>query len=264
MAVKRDAARLAVRGAATFPGIGRSVLTPSSLCDLAGLALVSSAAMLSTFLVRFVSIALALAASVLGVQSAWAAEPPKEKYYFQLKAVTPKPELKPDVVKFALARVEAELKKAFQQHPQIVAQLEGAPDPKSAPDAYRAHLAKAHIAGAFNVTVELTDAAEVPTPIEDKPGAQRLEIRLALRMLGTRIPDDTLGFTGHGRAASKQEVTTKLSDAERQSTWNDLAELAVSQAIRTALEELAEAAKIKPKARPKAKSAGKAAPAAPH
>jgi hypothetical protein len=159
--------------------------------------------------------------------------------------------------------VQAELEKAFQQHPQIVAQLEGAPDPKSDPDAYRAYLAKAHVAGAFNVTVEITDAAEVATPIEDKPGAQRLESRLALRMLGTRIPDDTLGFTGHGKTASKQEVTIKVPSADRQSTWNDLAELAVSQAIRTALDELTLAARTKPKARPKPKSAAKAAPAAP-
>lgn len=68
---------------------------------------------------------------------------------------------------------------------EVVVQLEGAPDAKSDPDAYRAYLAKARIAGAFSVTVEITDAAEVATPIEDKPGAQRLETRLALRMLGT-------------------------------------------------------------------------------
>jgi hypothetical protein len=42
-----------------------------------------------------------------------------------------------------------------------------------------------------------------------------------------------------------------------------LAELAVSQAIRTALEELTAAAKIKPKVKPKAKPAGKGAPASP-
>lgn len=41
------------------------------------------------------------------------------------------------------------------------------------------YLAKVHLAGAFNVTVEITDAAEVAIPIEDKPGARRLETRLA-------------------------------------------------------------------------------------
>jgi hypothetical protein len=210
-------------------------------------------AMHSKLSLRFVSVALALAATVLCGARARAAEPPKEKYYFELKTVTPKPELRPEVVKLAVARVLAELKKAFQQHPQIVAQLEGAPDPKADPDAYRAYLRKAHIAGAFNVTVEITDAAEVLTPIEGKPGASRLEIRLALRMLGVHLSDDTLGFTGHGKAASKQEVTSKVSDAERQDTWSQLAELGVSQAIRTALEELTVAAKTKPKPKPKAK-----------
>jgi hypothetical protein len=86
----------------------------------------------STLSVRFVSLAFALAASALGV-SALAADPPKEKYYFELKTVIAKPELKPDVVKLALARVQAELKKAFQQHPQIVAQLEGRPIPRAIP-----------------------------------------------------------------------------------------------------------------------------------
>jgi hypothetical protein len=50
-----------------------------------------------------------------------------------------------------------------------------------------------------------------------------------------------------------------VSEAERQDTWKDLAELAVSQAIRTAL-ELTVAAKTKPKA----KSVGKGAPASGH
>jgi hypothetical protein len=220
--------------------------------------------MQSKLRLRFAFGTLLLAASLLSSRRATAAEPPKEKYYFELKAVTPKPELKPDVVKLAVARVLAELKKAFQQQPQIVTQLEGAPDPKADPDAYRAYLGKARITGAFNVSVEITDAVEVSTPIEDKPGTQKLEVRLALRMLGARIPDDTLGFTGHGKAASKQEVTTKVSDAERQDTWSQLAELAVSQAMRTALEELTAAAKIKPKPKPKAKAPGKAQAPAPH
>jgi len=214
--------------------------------------------MASKFSRRLASVAFALAPFGL-MKSALAAGPSKEKYYFELKAVTPKAELNADVVKLAAGRVLAELKKAFQQHPQLVAQLDGAPDPRSDPDAYRAYLSKAHITGAFNVTVEITEAAELLTPIDDKPGARRLETRLGLRMLGARIPDDTLGFTGNGKAASKQEVATKPSDAERQGTWNDLAELAVSQAIRTALEELTAAAKTKPKPKPKAKPLGKGA-----
>ena len=212
---------------------------------------------------KFASAALALV--VLSSAFVVHAEPPKEKYYFELKAITPKPELKPEVVKTATPRVLAELNKAFEHHPQIVAHLEGAPDPKIDPDAYRAYLDKSHVTGAYNVTVEITDAVETLTPLADKPGAQRLEIRLALRMLGSHIPDDTLGFTGHGKANVTQEVGAKVPEHDRQETWGQVSELAVSKAIETALEELTLAAQSKPKkSKQKQKPVGKAAPAAPH
>ena len=187
------------------------------------------------------------------------AEAPKERYYFELKAVSAKPELKPEAVKMATPRVLAEVKKAFEHQPQIVAQLEGAPDPKTDAEGYRAFLAKSHIAGAFNVTIEITDAVQQLTPKADKPGVQQLEIRLALRMLGSHIPDDTLGFTGHGKAGVQQEVSGAPSARDLQGTWDQVTELAVSAALRTALEELALSAKTKPK--PKAKPKPTAAPA---
>jgi hypothetical protein len=189
------------------------------------------------------------------------AEPAKERYYFELKAITAKPELKPEAVKMATPRVLAEVKKAFEHQPQLVAMLEGAPDPKTDPDGYRAFLAKAHIAGAFNVNIEITDAVQLLTPKTDKPGAQELEIRLALRMLGSHIPDDTLGFTGHGKAGVQQEVSGTPSAHDLQGTWDQVTELAVSSALRTALEELALSAKTKPKPKPKAKPKPTAAPA---
>jgi hypothetical protein len=103
----------------------------------------------------------------------------------------------------------------------------------------------------------------VLTPKADKPGAQELEVRIALRMLGSHIPDDTLGFTGHGKASIKQEVSAKPSAHELEGTWDQVTEVAVSAALRTALEELALSAKTKPK--PKAKPKPTAAPApAPH
>jgi hypothetical protein len=204
---------------------------------------------------------LVVAAFTFAGSLASAADTPKERYYFALEAVTAKPELKPDAVKMATSRVLSEVKKAFGHHSQIIAKLEGAPDPKADPDGYRAWLAKAHIADAFNVKVEITDAAEVLTPMADKPGAQLLEIRLALRMLGSHIPDDTLGFTGHGKGTIMQEVGLQVKELSRQETWDQVAELAVSNAVKTALEELAAAAKTKPKQKPKPKSA---VPAAPH
>ena len=189
---------------------------------------------------------LLLAALAFAGSTAYA-DAAKDKYYSELKSVTAKPELKPDAVKMATPRVLARAKKAFEHQEQIVAQLEGAPDPKADPDGYRAFLAKSHIAGAFNVNVEITDAVQLITPKTDKPGTDQLEIRLALRMLGSHIPDDTLGFTGHGKAGVQQEVSGTPSAHDLQSTWDRVTELAVSAAVRTALEELALAAKTKPK-----------------
>jgi hypothetical protein len=206
--------------------------------------------------------ALLLAALVFAGSTAYA-EPAKERYYFELKAITAKPELKPEAIKMATPRVLAEVKKAFEHQPQLVAKLEGAPDQKIDPDGYRAFLAKSHIAGAFNVNIEITDAVQLLTPKTDKPGTQELEIRLALRMLGSHIPDDTLGFTGHGKAGVQQEVSGTPSAQELQGTWDQVAELAVSAALRTALEELALSAKTKPKPKPKTKPKPTAAPA-PH
>ncbi len=147
----------------------------------------------------------------------------------------------------------AQVKKAFEHQPQLAAKLEGAPDPKTDPDGYRAFLAKSHVAGAFNVTIEITDAVQQLTPKAEKPGAQQLEIRLALRMLGSHIPDDTLGFTGHGKASVQQEVSGAPSAQDLQGTWDQVTEHAVSTALRTALEELDAAAKTKPKQAAKAK-----------
>jgi hypothetical protein len=201
-----------------------------------------------------------LLATLAFAGSAAYAEPAKERYYFEVKAITAKPELKPEAVKMATPRVLAEVKKAFEHQPQIVAKLEGAPDPKTDPDGYRAVLAKAHVAGAFNVNIEITDAVQLLTPKTDKPGAQELEIRLALRMLGSHIPDDTLGFTGHGKAGVEQEVSGTPSAHDLQGTWDQVTELAVSAALRTALDELALSAKTKPKPKAKPKPSAARAP----
>ncbi len=201
---------------------------------------------------------LLLAALAFAGSTAYA-EAAKDRYYFELKAITAKPELKPEAVKMATPRVLAEAKKAFEHQPQIVANLEGAPDPKTDPDGYRAFLAKSHVAGAFNVNIEITDAVQLLTPKADKPGAEQLEIRLALRMLGSHIPDDTLGFTGHGKAGIEQEVNGTPSAHDLQGDWDQVTELALSAALRTALDELALSAKTKPK--PKAKPKPTAAPA---
>jgi hypothetical protein len=164
---------------------------------------------------------------------------PKKKYHFELTAVTAKTEVKADVAKAATPRVEAQVKKVFAGHPQLVAKLDGAPDPKTNADGYRRYLAQKAIAGAYLVTVEITDASEELEPLEDKSSSQRLVIRIALHMLGENIPGRTMGFTGDGKATIKQEVGMKIRDRDRQYTWDQAAELAVDDAMKTVFQQLA-------------------------
>ncbi|HEX7839072.1 MAG TPA: hypothetical protein VF469_16455 [Kofleriaceae bacterium] len=177
--------------------------------------------------------------ALVGAAAEAAPQKPAKKYHFELTAVSAKSEVKPDVAKAATPRVEAQVKKLFEHHPQLVAALPGAPDPRSNADGYRRHLAKTGIAGAYLVTVEISDASEELVPLEDKPNTQRLVIRIAIHMLGETIPGRTIGFTGDGKATIKQEVGVKLRDRDREYTWDQAAELAVDDAMKTVFQQLA-------------------------
>ena len=167
--------------------------------------------------------------------SAWAA--PKKKYHFELAAVTAKPEVQPDVAKSATPRVELQVKKAFESHPQLVANLDGAPS-KDKVDAYRKFLVKKGLSGAFLVTVEVTEAHEELVPT-DKPNTQRLVVRVAVHVLGETIPGRTMGFTGDGQATIKQEVGKKVRDRDREFAWDSAAEVAIADAMTTVFKQLA-------------------------
>jgi hypothetical protein len=179
----------------------------------------------------------------LGALGGTAHAAPKKKFHFELTAVTAKSEVKPDVAKAATPRVEAQVKKLFTSHPQLVAKLDGAPDPKTAAEAYRRYLAQKAISGAYLVSVDITDASEELVPLDDKPNAQRLVIRIALHMLGENIPGRTMGFTGDGKATIKQEVGLKVRERDREYTWDQAAQLAVEDAMNKAFQQLAQPAK---------------------
>lgn len=185
------------------------------------------------------------ALALVGSAAEAAPQKPAKKYHFELTAVSAKSEVKPDVAKAATPRVEAQVKKLFEHHPQLVAALAGAPDPRSNADGYRKYLAKTGIAGAYLVTVEITDASEELVPLEDKSSAQRLVIRIAIHMLGETIPGRTMGFTGDGKATIKQEIGVKLRDRDREYTWDQAAELAVDDAMKTVFQQLAAPSKPK-------------------
>lgn len=173
------------------------------------------------------------------VASSTAEAAPKKKYHFELTAVTAKSEVKAEVAGSARPRVEAQVKKVFESHPQLVAKLDAAPDPRTNPDGYRKYLARRAISGAYLVTVEITEASEELEPLADRPNSQRLVVRIGLHMLGENIPGRTMGFTGDGRATIKQEVGMKVRERDREYTWDQAAELAVNDAMKTVFQQLA-------------------------
>src|SRR5262245_16661008 len=99
--------------------------------------------------------ALCGAAIALALGGTTADAAPKKKYHFELTTVSAKAEVKAEVAKAATPRVEGQVRKVFAGHPQLVAKLDGAPDPKTRADAYRKYLAQHGIAGAYLVTVEI-------------------------------------------------------------------------------------------------------------
>jgi hypothetical protein len=155
-----------------------------------------------------------------------------KRYYIDLAGVTTGEQVKPEIAKVAVPRVEAEVKKELAEHPELVEKLEGAPDPKDE-EAYRTFLAKQKIAGAYKVKVEIKEATE-----ERTEGPPMLSVHLALRILGEKIPDATLGMSGEAKAGIKQELGAKLRESDRIGAWDSVAEVVVKQALTTALEQL--------------------------
>lgn len=164
---------------------------------------------------------------------------PKKKYHFKLAAVTAKPEVAAAVAKEATPRIQGQVEKTFTSHPQLVASIEGAPDPDAKPAAFRKFLKSKRITGAYLVTVEVTDASIEIVPMENKPRSQRLVVRVAVHLLGENIPGRTMGFTGDGQATIKQEVGLKVRDRDREYTWDQAAEAAVADAMTTVFKQLA-------------------------
>jgi hypothetical protein len=167
------------------------------------------------------------------------AQPNKKKYHFDLAAVNVKPEVKPDAGKAAQPRLEGQLKKTFESHPQLVPDMTGAPDWKTQADAFRKFLAKKGLAGSFLVTVDITAASEEVEAIDGKPSSKRLVVKLSIHMLGETQPGRTMGFTGDGSATIKQEIGKKLTDRDRNYTWDSAAEEAIKNAMEKVFAQLA-------------------------
>jgi hypothetical protein len=188
-------------------------------------------------------IRLVLIAGVALALTAPADAAPKKKYHYELTQVTADSGVAADVSKSALPRVEAQVRKAFNTHPQLVGDVTGAPDPNTDANGYRKFLVRKGLADSFYVTVNITAATEELEPQETKPGSQRLTVHLAIHMLGEHIPGRTIAFTGDGEATIKQEVGRVVRQADHDYSWDSAAEIAVKDAIETTLKQLAQPAK---------------------
>jgi hypothetical protein len=161
---------------------------------------------------------------------------PAKKYFFEVTSVTSKATLPDHLEKAILPRLSAEVTKQLQAHPQLVTALPDAPSPDDAAK-FRRYLTKRGLAGAYQVSVELTSASEEIEPMEGRTG-QRLIVRLGVHMFGETVPGKTIGFTGDGSASIRQEVGKTVRPRDQEFTWQGAVEMAVNDAISTSLTKL--------------------------
>lgn len=191
-------------------------------------------------MIRSVLAALAvLAVLVVGPAAADAKKKAKPKYHFKLVGVKAQAGVEGKLAADALRLLEAEVKKQFATHPQMVADLTGAPDPETNPKGYAKWLAKKKIKGAYSVDVDLTLYVEELEPAPQGADAKRLVVRLELHMFGETIPGRKMAFEGVGSATVKQDVGKKVRDRDREFTIQSAIELAVTDAMNESFRKLA-------------------------
>lgn len=176
-----------------------------------------------------------VALTTLCVAAAPAAAKPKKKYHFQLDGVHAAKEItKPETAKLAgdaAPRIQAQYEKLIASNPQIVAKLEGAPDPATDAAGFQKWLSKNKIDGAYKVMIEITDATEEVEQVESKPNTQRIVVHLEVHMFGETMPTRKMGFYGDGGSTVKEEVGKKIRQVDRDAAWDDAATEALTKAL---------------------------------
>ncbi len=160
------------------------------------------------------------------------------RYHLELSEVTSKIEPADKAVEALIPLLTAEVNKALAAHEQVVAVLDGAPDPAVNAKGYAAYLKKKNIAGSFRVNVEIAMFVEEIEEASRGNGDLRLVVRLELRMFGETIPMRKMGFIGEGSSAIKQEVGKKVRPRDREFALQSAVELAVADALAESLAKL--------------------------
>ncbi len=173
-----------------------------------------------------------------------------KKYYWSIIGVFPKATVDAALATQLKPVVLAQVTKTLAAHPQLVAALPDSIDVNN-PETFKRMLSKAKIAGAYTVSVDISDASEEVVPIESKPGELRLVVRMSVHLLGEVMPDKTIGFTGDGSATIREEIGKKLRPNDRVFVWAAAAEAAVDDAVATAMKTLSKPVPAPPRGKPK-------------
>lgn len=187
---------------------------------------------------RSLLLALVLLFVLGGTAAAGKKSKKKDKYIFDLAGVKAGTGVEGKVAADALRLLDAEVKKAFATHPQMVTDTSSAPDPDTDPKGYAKWLKKKKIKGSFKVNVDLTLYLEETEDAPSGDGAKRLVVRLELHMFGERVPERKMGFEGVGSATVKQDVGKKVRPRDREFTIQSAIELAVADAMDESIRKL--------------------------
>ena len=179
--------------------------------------------------------ALAVVAAALAAWPASARAKPKETYIFLVWKVG----LENKTPKELSEMVSTRLRSAIEAHKIQPAIPEGAPDPESEPDKFKAYL-KAKNMRAFRMNVQVTSYSQDVEPAPGKPGSQYLTVRVALRLFAESYPARGMALTGDGSATVKLEIGKTVRDAEKKEANNSALDEAVNKAIEQLVAKLRE------------------------
>lgn len=186
---------------------------------------------------------LALAVLALLTTPAEAKKKPKEKYYVQVTGA----ETAEGVPKELADKAKVALTDILSKRPEFVASLDGAPDMAADPDGFRKWLQKKKLR-AFKVIVKITKYTRELAPKPDSK-TQVLKINIALQVLGTGMPDDTMAMTGDGVSAVGLEVGQKVRPKDEQVATDETLRNALTSALDDAVRKLAMGPPAKPQKR---------------
>ncbi len=179
--------------------------------------------------------AFALLVFVLGWGvAASARRPPAPKYHLELAEVQATPK--------APAEISVKARQIFGEiagaRPELVARLDGAPDPKASPTEFRRWLDDRNIR-AFTVQLKVDDYARSLAP-NDKPGAsgQILTVKVGVSLVGSQIPGNALALAGSGGSTVIAEVGTSLRPREEEGAMDDALRDALTHAVDDAIAKL--------------------------